>query len=385
MQQQQQSGQDTTKQKKDRILYIVTTLAEYNTGQRHTIKGQDRFSEVILPVIRESVTSMLAYNYSVDVYLVAHYTVSPQRHQQLLDALPFEVGLEIWDSATPTAYELEKSTKILRNHTRGLARQHRYVIKDKFFHYDLFVNFEDDMLIRGPHVQHYQDITQQLFALRQTAPTTLPVNVSSVQEAAQLYYGPMTRFQLQRTFPGFMRVEVALLTEYEASIQKNNRFEQVPVDFEWSTDHRDHRRANRAHDQEIIDASICCHVSPESSNPQLPQSPSSDKLYVWETGLEALGVRQMPTPSSSLGWVTLLGGNNFVEGWQNPAYVVGDYWSGRGDPHYLGAHAKRPDRKLGRFNSNQGGWMATRRQVAEWHAHLCPGSFLPYVFVLFLI
>ena len=38
--------------KQERILYIITTLAEYNSGTRKTVKGSDRYVVACIPVIR---------------------------------------------------------------------------------------------------------------------------------------------------------------------------------------------------------------------------------------------------------------------------------------------------------------------------------------------
>jgi hypothetical protein len=43
---------------KGRILYIVTSIHEYDTGFRSTVKGFDRFTKTIIPLIRESVQSI---------------------------------------------------------------------------------------------------------------------------------------------------------------------------------------------------------------------------------------------------------------------------------------------------------------------------------------
>jgi hypothetical protein len=51
---------------KGKILYIVTTLAEYNSGTRSTVRGSDRLQETLIPVLSEGVRSMLADGYEVD-------------------------------------------------------------------------------------------------------------------------------------------------------------------------------------------------------------------------------------------------------------------------------------------------------------------------------
>jgi hypothetical protein len=49
-----------------RILYIITSLAQYNTGTRSTTKGSDRLQETLIPVMRESVLSMIGSGHTVD-------------------------------------------------------------------------------------------------------------------------------------------------------------------------------------------------------------------------------------------------------------------------------------------------------------------------------
>jgi hypothetical protein len=51
---------------KQKILYIVTTLAEYNSGTRSTVRGSDRLQETLIPILSEGVRSMLADGYEVD-------------------------------------------------------------------------------------------------------------------------------------------------------------------------------------------------------------------------------------------------------------------------------------------------------------------------------
>lgn len=82
-----------------KILYTITSLAEYNTGARATVKGSDRLQETLIPVIAEGVQSMLEFGYHVDVFIVSHYFMRPERLQLLRDSLPESVGLEYWDDA----------------------------------------------------------------------------------------------------------------------------------------------------------------------------------------------------------------------------------------------------------------------------------------------
>jgi hypothetical protein len=341
------------RQDKLRILYIITSIAEFDTGRRNTVTGYDRFSNTIVPVSRESVTSMVQAGYAVDVYLIAHYNVSVSRYEELASQLPATVGLQVWDDATPIGYASEQAKAKIRimSVTRGLSRQHRYVVKDKISHYDLVLCFEDDMLVRGEHVAHFANVTDALYQLR-------PLQSSSTKVAMDQFYGPMTSRQLARIIPGFMRVEAAL-NGFEPPA--NNLYEQIPIDYRWSD------QVGEA----SIDPSICCSVSAETAHARRPISPDKDELFFWETSIDALGVRKMPNqgPSALLSWAVLLGG-------ANNELFIGDYWSGRGATAYFG-NTTRPDRKRGRYVSNQGGWMATKRQIFEWHFTLCRGGFLP--------
>jgi hypothetical protein len=228
-----------------------------------------------------------------------------------------------------------------------LARQHRYVIKDKIFDYDFFVNFEDDMVIKGEHVEHFLSLTQTLYQLRLDAPEILP-NVSA-DTMRQRFYGTMTKYQLQRCIPGFIRVEVAV-----DGFQRHDKLlhAQIPMDYDW--------KGKDGH----LNASICCQVP---SSPRLPPSPTSNDLFFWETGIEALGVRQLPNND----WLLLLAGSTEVW-YEEPKLIVGDYWAGND-----GYFHERPDRTIGQYMSNQGGWMATRRQIVDWNYRWCRGGFLP--------
>jgi hypothetical protein len=327
-----------------KILYIMTSLAEYDSGRRYTSDGFDRFKNTLIPVLIEGVESMLSIGYSVDVALVCHYTLKPERRKLLKQALPLGVSLQVWDDATPIGYKLEDKKGI--NHTqqitRALARQHRFIIKDKLQYYDFFVNFEDDMLIKGQTVQHYADMTQELYRLREMAP-----EVASIK--GHPYYGPMTKAQLRRVIPGLMRVEV-LLNETDYGSQET--LDMVPV-------------TNRPQ----IDPQPCCHLSAKTVSNTRPAAPASDKLFLWETGIRALGLRKFPL-QSSLGWVVMLRGPRE----STPNLRIGDYWSG--SDGYFGAE-QRPDTKAFASINNQGGWMATREQIWEWHTEICPGGFLP--------
>lgn len=334
-----------------KVLYIVTTLNEYDNGRRETVHGHDRLKSTLLPVVVEGTESMLRSGYSVDLVVICNYNMT--RGNLIKDALPSGVGLEIWDDATPLGYKLEDHKSNSTNSiTRALARQHRYVIKDKLPYYDHFVAFEDDMLITGESIRNYVEVAEELYRLRELATEGQPVH----SIFGSVFYGNLTKLQLLRMIPGFIRVEV-LLNEEKFGAQ--TKLDPVPIT-----------------DRPQVDPNPCCQLHNslvlDSNHPANPQS---DKLVLWESNIKALGVRKMPF-SSMLDWVVLQRGPRIYD----TTLIIDDYWSG--NDGYFKQEEKvedrlRPDTKKFRYLSNQGGWMATRRQILEWHNEICPGGFLP--------
>jgi hypothetical protein len=349
-----------------RVLYTITTLAEYDAGTRATEKGFDRLKNLLIPVVKEGVVSMMAKGYQVDVFVVSHYEMT--RPELLREALPPQVHVRYWDNAAPISYRPDQredpEAKLWKN-TLALARQHRFVVKDNLFDYDLFLNFEDDMIIHGDMVEHHLTMTQTLFRLRETAPDTVS------DDQLKNFFGPLTKDQLKRSYPGLLRVEVLLEEEMYGT---QTELDPVPV-----APHPD------------IDPQPCCHLSDFAASEKRPKNPGSDKLFLWETNIIALGVRHV----EELGWVALLRGPRERNG--EKGLTMSDFWSGT--KKYFGTQ-NRP--KPGEFNmiNNQGGWMGTRQQIWEWHTgeynwkgeayllirvsfsqiispEICPGGFLP--------
>lgn len=326
-----------------RVLYTITTLAEYDTGSRATTKGDDRMQKVLIPVMTENVNSLLERGYHVDVFIVAHFQMT--REYLLREALHPSVGLTVWDDASPISYDPGKRDQPdikLRNNTLGLARQHRFVVRDNLFHYDLFMCFEDDMIVKGGIVQNHLEITKKLFKLRETAPENVD------HEITRQPSGPLTKDQLRRIIPGVARVEV-LVDETRFGAQR--KLDPVPV-----------------HPHEPLDVSACCHLNISASEKR-PASPSSNKVFIWETGIEALGVRYIP----SIGYVAFLRGPKARPGEDH--LQTTDYWAGSDKKYFEGRSRPRPgDFK---YINNQGGWMGTREQIWDWHTQVCDGGFLP--------
>lgn len=333
-----------------KLLHIVTTLSEYNTGLKMTKAGQDRLKDILIPVLKDGVESMTSHGYDVDVYLILGFELRPERRKLVVDALPDGVGLEVWDDACPLAYDgthKKRKTRLSRV-TRTLARQHRYVIKDKLFEYDFFVVFEDDMRITGEHVDHFLAMSDEIRRLKESAPESLPeLDGKRRPELESSFHGPMTKGQLDRMIPGFVRVEVLL---DEDTYGSQTDLGSVPVE--------------RGH---TVDPKICCHVPNAPPGADLPIDPPSEKLVMWEYGIDAASVREMPE-GSSLGWVVLQAGPDNPP----PDETIGGYWSGTSF-----AVKNRPRSTDPKFLANQGGWMLRRDQILNLHSKHCKGGFLP--------
>jgi len=292
--------------------------------------------------------------------LICHWIMKPERLRLLRTSLPEGVGFEYWDDATPLGYRLEERNEtaklLVTPITRSLARQHRFVIKEKILDYDFFVNFEDDMLIKRKHISHYIRITKELSRLKKIAPeepSDYNLSKASIKDINNRFYGQLTKRQLSRMLPGFIRVEVLL---DNTPAQSNTG--PIPVDLNFS-DGKMHR----------VDPTVCCHYERTAT---MPQKPAADKLFLWETRIDALGLRRMPQ-NSTLGWVLFQRGPEYGNKDIYKPEIIGDYWSGRNGEF----ESQRPYTGKGIYLNNQGGWMATRQQILDWHGDICPGGFLP--------
>jgi hypothetical protein len=367
-----------------KILYIVTSLAEYDSGKRATTKGKDRLGHVLLPVLVDSVESMTmphpfdattssekqtSISYQVDVYLILAYTLTPARRAMIRDRLPAGVGLEIWDDSCPLGYDRKgEHPDVIQDNTRALARNHRYVIKDKLPYYDLFLAWEDDMRVTGPHVHQFLRQSQELDRLRAQAPEHVPDVPENMDPAHMKFFGPMTRQQLDRLIPGFVRVEV-LLNETENGAQKS--LDPIPLDYEFDVTKSDNNNnAVVTREERHFDPKPCCQVQ-MSPNDETPSHPATRDVVVWETSIKALSARQLPPGSALLDWVILLPG----PGKRLPKnQLLGGYWSGRDGA--FGDEIK-PSPGMPDLIAQQGGWMATREQIMRLHTGLCQGAFVP--------
>lgn len=349
-----------------KLLYIVTSSSEFNNFRKKHVQhlDKDRLKTMTVPLMKEGIETMIAVGFDVDLYLVLSYTLTPERHQMVQDALPDGVNLEVWNDATPIDYDdgyrNRPPPQKVKEISRALARQHRYVVKDKLHDYDLFLAFEDDMLITGEHILHHLWLSEQLEQMKEASSEFVPRKQYGV-DSSEIWFGDMARKQFPRMRPGFIRVE-ALLNETENPIQTKEQMENVPVDYDFSD-------MDGYGSDEHIDPSFCCHVKNIGLNgttaPAKPKLPS--ELMLWETGISGLAVRELPDAS----WVGLLPGPRKFQ--DNPF----DYKVGKYSPGNSRTLKQRPAGPSPKFLAQSAGWIMTRAQLAEMDMDLCQGSFLP--------
>jgi len=441
-----------------RVLYIVTSSSEYNIDNDHDHdhdhdndhdEVQDRFLDQLLPVVIDGVESMVGatatatatsstfnnfnFDLDVDVFLICAYPLKPEREEMIRNRLPHGVGFQFWEEAAPLAYAYNnnnnnnnnnkggKNTRIgsdgstttttmLEEHKQALERQHRFVIRDKFDYYDVFLAFEDDMLVRGQHVSHYLRLSTEIERLLSLAPLPKHDGTHALHDAHarddsvenyadEKFFGDITKGQLERLIPGFIRVEVEVEMEVDADVvagvdahrNDHDRRQEaksdalaIPADhdFVFSDDHRGTPRSH--HHREVnVDPSICCLVPPKPNQGRgfpenLVVAPAPDDLIVWDTDIKAFSLRQFPPESDLLDWVVLmLGPGKGLK--QNKR--IGGFWSGRKDPS---KGEKKPNTSHGggvlpvpNRLAQQGGWMATKTQLIRMNNQLCKSNVLP--------
>jgi hypothetical protein len=365
-----------------RILVIVTTLSEYDKGTRGTTQGADRLKDLVLPILVDGVSSMVDRGWEVDVYLICGFDkLLENRRQMIQDALPPNVGLEVWEDAIPFYYEktfnqqLKQVDQVIEPAPHGLSRQHRFVVRDKLMEYDFFTAFEDDMRIMADHVVNFLEMSVEIDRLRIQADNS-PDGKVYVENAAEdhrttrgksmdkatvgndLVEDPLTAQDLRRLWPGFVRAEVLdkaaaghqLLGGAKPPIDNYSFMKEVPPSFEYEMEFG------------TVDPKICCDVPPGRA--RTPPNPEKDDLLLWETDISAMGVRHYP---GGVGWAATMTVEDRAD--------VGSFWSGEGNA-FNDPSLKRP-RRVNSLIGQQAGWMATKSQILYFHDHACPGGFLP--------
>ncbi|KAL7505025.1 hypothetical protein ACHAXN_002558 [Cyclotella atomus] len=375
--------QDQPHQSPFRVLFIVTTLSEYDKGTRGTVHGADRLKDLVLPILLDGVSSMIDRGWHVDVYLICGFSsLSPDRRQMIQDALPQNVGLEVWEDAIPFYYEkkfnqqLKREDALLEIAPHGLSRQHRYVVRDKLLEYDFFTAFEDDMRIMADHVVNFLEMSveiDKLIELAESSPdgkvyvenpikdkrTKRGKSMDKATVGNDVIQDPLTVEELRRLWPGFVRTEVLdrridnhplLNGDY---ITKNYKWKsEVPPLYNYETEYGP------------IDPNICCNVP--SGRERTPSNPTKNDLLLWETDISAMGIRHYP---GAIGWAAAMTVEDKAD--------IGSYWSGEGrEYHNVDPDMKRP-RRVNSLIGQQAGWMASRSQILYFDQHACPGGFLP--------
>lgn len=115
--------------------------------------------------------------------------------------------------------------------------------------------------------------------------------------------------------------------------------------------------------ESILKPTICCDED-DPPRGKLMAHPTMDEVVMWETNIQATGVRKYPSP---IGWVAVLPVEDRSD--------VGSFWSGY-PATYGETNMKRP-RRIDATLAQQAGFMATRSQIEYFHEVACPGGFLP--------
>jgi hypothetical protein len=173
---------------------------------------------------------------------------------------------------------------------------------------------------------------------------------------------PISAKYVRRLFPGFIRVEVL------------DRMPGHPLRVRGILD--DHGFAREVpkspnaflagiagESTSVLRPTACCNGIDDEYRGDYHR-PQMDEIVMWETNVQATGVREYPHP---LGWVAAMPVEDKAD--------VGSFWSGHPDV-YGNTNMKRP-RRLDATLGQQAGFMATRGQIEYFHDVACPGGFLP--------
>jgi len=379
----QPSQQTTSSHEQLKVLLVVTSLVQYDKGTRGTQHGYDRLQHVVLPQLTDSVSSMVNKGWKVDVFFVLGYETLPNdRRQMIKDALPNGVGLEYWEDAIPYHYantynKRPKDDQMLKIADHALSRQHRFVLRDKLPYYDFFACFEDDIRITAEHVINFLQLSSHIKQLHDKAMSN-PDHLVHVEDESpprlqrhqpndgasfgnDVVDDPISAEHVKRLFPGLLRVEVLDRQPNhplrKSGVLDNHRFvKEVPPSSNAST-------SQNGDAVSMLSQTICCEED-EPGRGKLTPHPKMNELVLWETNIQATGVRKLPQP---IGWVAVLPVEDRSD--------VGSWWSGYPDT-YGESNMKRP-RRIDATLAQQAGFMATRSQIQYFHDVACPGGFLP--------
>jgi len=267
---------------------------------------------------------MTSRGWQVDVYLILGYpSLAPHRRQLIIDALPPNVGLEIWEDAIPLFYQNSlnkrpKSDQAIIHGAHGLSRQHRYVLRDKLQYYDFFICFEDDMRITADHVMEFLELSNDIYQLYGMASSksngldgqqVAVVDQNSKNEKSillppveknrhksndgatvgnDIIHDPISIQHIKRLFPGLLRVEVLDRKEEEnhplrkVGVLDNHRFvkEHPPSRNAFTTATHDNDDGKKR--KSLLDPTVCCDEN-DPPRGKMTAHPTMEEVVMWES------------------------------------------------------------------------------------------------------
>jgi hypothetical protein len=433
-----------------KMLYVMTSSSktyrkEYGRRHVNNTGTLDRLKDMIFPILQHNIESfydnnnnndnndILSYlqkqspvieRIQVDLFMITSYSINQTELQQLRTSLPYNTGLELWQQAQPLSYSCKeydsrlvpvmrgRNCKHYRSNEKGrkydspfnetrlftgyaqLAREHRYVIKDKLPYYDFFVVLEDDMVYTSQHVLQYIKLNnlrveqirkekhlliQKMKNMKNDPPKQQQSKSAIFRQLHIIEMSETTKWNtdlelevLEQMRPGFIRTEVVeerFPLQLRQQLQDRSRqILQIKQKQKESKLFKDDEP-----DQDgTIDVSGCCdlpkHIATQMSKSVLHPHPRLEDVIVWETNTNGLNVRPWTAISktnSNSWWIaaTMIGSLKF------PSYWAGEVFSlnkGRGpaDPKLIAQSA---------------GWMGHAFDVLDFDTNHCSGmgGFLP--------
>lgn len=240
---------------------------------------------------------------------------------------------------------------------------------------------EDDIRITADHVINFLQLSSDIKQLHDKALSN-PDSHAHVEDESpprsqrhqpndgasfgnDIVEDPISAENVKRLFPGLIRVEVLDRQPdhplRRPGVLENHSFvKEVPPSSNAFTSRGGDRTLQN---ESLLQPTICCDED-EPARGKLTPHPKMDEVVMWETNIEATGVRKYPQP---IGWVAVLPVEDRSD--------VGSLWSGYPDT-YGQPNMKRP-RRIDATLAQQAGFMATRGQIEYFHNNACPGGFLP--------
>jgi hypothetical protein len=145
-----------------RLVLIITTSKEYDDGSRGTTKGASRLNEKLVPSLVSSISSLLddggrarGRRWTVDVHVIAAYSLAERSRLEVEENLRKAGASQVVVEDGALRTYVHSKTGEEKRATLGLAREHRFAIKQYLNTHDFFLAFEDDIVITRQHVENY--------------------------------------------------------------------------------------------------------------------------------------------------------------------------------------------------------------------------------------